>query len=87
MHCARRTLEKFNYKFDIALLDFYLFRLLLYLLRGKKFQNLDNVQIAISRYFVQKLIDTHNHTHTHTHTHKIIYIHKVFYIKIKNYYT
>ncbi|KOX72526.1 Histone-lysine N-methyltransferase SETMAR [Melipona quadrifasciata] len=62
LHFARRTLEKINelgwevlphppHSFDIAPSDFHLFRSLQHFLNGKKFENLDDVQNAISRYF------------------------------------
>ncbi|XP_047366075.1 histone-lysine N-methyltransferase SETMAR-like [Vespa velutina] len=63
-HCARQTLEKINelgwevlphptYSPDITPSDLHLFRSLQHFLSGKKFENLDNVQNAISRIFVK----------------------------------
>lgn len=67
-HCAKRTLEKINglgwevlphpaYSPDIAPSDFHLFRSLQHFLSDKKFENLEDMQIAICRYFAQKPID------------------------------
>ncbi|XP_035725548.1 histone-lysine N-methyltransferase SETMAR-like [Vespa mandarinia] len=67
-HYVRRTMEKINelgwevllyppYSPDIARSDFHLFRLLQHFLSGKKFENLDDVQNVISRYFTEKPID------------------------------
>ncbi|XP_047364411.1 histone-lysine N-methyltransferase SETMAR-like [Vespa velutina] len=67
-HCTRRTLEKINelgwevlphplYSPDIAPSHFHLFRSLQHFLSGKKFENLGDVENAISSYFTQKPID------------------------------
>ncbi|XP_035734903.1 histone-lysine N-methyltransferase SETMAR-like [Vespa mandarinia] len=78
-YCARRTLEKINelgwevlphpsYSPDIAPSDFHLFRSLQHFLSGKKFENLDDVQNAISRYFTQKPIDFYRSSIENLHT-------------------
>ncbi|CAK9820120.1 Histone-lysine N-methyltransferase SETMAR [Anthophora quadrimaculata] len=78
-HCARRTLEKINelgsevlphppYSPDIASSDFHLFRSLQHSLSGKKFENLDDIKNAISRYFTQKPIDFYQSGIENLHT-------------------
>lgn len=67
-HCARRTLDKINglgwevlphppYSPDIAPSDFHLFRSLQHFLCGKKFENLEDIQNGLSKYFALKPID------------------------------
>ncbi|GFW97357.1 histone-lysine N-methyltransferase SETMAR [Trichonephila clavipes] len=67
-HCARKTLKKMNrlgwevlpntpYSLDIAPTDFHFFRSMQHFLTNKKFQNLDDMKTAISRYSTEKPID------------------------------
>ncbi|KOX74514.1 Histone-lysine N-methyltransferase SETMAR, partial [Melipona quadrifasciata] len=52
----------------IAPSDFHLFRSLQHFLSGKKFENLDDVQNAISRYFAQKPINFYRSGIKNLHT-------------------
>ncbi|KOX67510.1 Histone-lysine N-methyltransferase SETMAR, partial [Melipona quadrifasciata] len=56
------------YSPDIVPSDFHLFRSLQHFIIGKKFENLDNVQNAISRYFAQKPIDFYRFGLKNLHT-------------------
>ncbi|GFW57475.1 histone-lysine N-methyltransferase SETMAR [Trichonephila clavipes] len=78
-HSTRKTLEKINglgwevlppppYSPDIEPTDFHLFRSMQHFLTNKKFQNLDDMKNALSRYFTEKPIDFYRSGIENLHT-------------------